>query len=968
MLVSRALLFTRVRAPSLLRSPSSPFSSSAALASRRNRLIADGTGHPAPPPPPGAPPNWRRPVHKPIPHLTALQSHSKLFQTRTRWIAHTLADGHYIPRNLLYKLLKHRQIPPETFALWVDVLVRRDPIYALERLRLLESAQQELQATDKEDDETPSCPDWLYLALPGMVKSPTHAPYLASQILSLRFSQLAENNRGLFVARCIQHFLRARHYVALRETVEWLAYTSPSTSPSLAITSPRSFSRILTALASDHTRATQHSSAPSELVHALADLVLATLKARRVPRTLETWLPLFLPKLIPQDPDKAMRLAVDMAQAGFAPHRPVLHQVMKVFARRGESRTVEVLMEEIRAVKEGRREVNAATVARGEVRLNRLGKGPAAIEQEEEDAMLEDDEDGNEAEKDRSGEEELATLEELVSPAAVKGREDIPSPAYFSELLPHPRDTPTRSRRSSVQTAPTSSSTDVPTLTRSRRSSVQTAPTSSSIDVPALDVSQPAEPLDAPLSPSIYSTTRLSDPSVALGYIEQLRSYAESSARGANFPRPPPVLDGVSWSALFHSIASQTSAVSSSLLLAILRKFESASGTSRSIYSPPRPTLRIYTIILRSLLLRNDSRLALHLWRSLEARGWQPDSTMLDVVVRAFCAINRDGLALRILQHYGHRPGVDDPSLLVSLRAPNPAPNEPRRRHSVRLDIVPFNSLLKHLSRQGRYDEAYRLYTSLEKTYHVRPDAATVSLMLDTARYASAAAGKGWGPGFEDLSSLSLLGGGGGEDEGRGGNAKGRFGVALDDRWDGVEAAKKMERFLWDEVLEGNWQDAELENPLQGGGALAEWFSGRLGRSARLSNGSGASVDDRRLTPPPDWRPFASTLSPLPPTYPHLYPNDRVFRSLIQLIGYHSSIRSIPLVLAWMRHLHIEPSRWTLCIALMYVEGEAAIGAKAVKRWREWLGEWLGEERVPSQEEIAWMRRGGKEAGRPELR
>ncbi|GAA5876858.1 hypothetical protein JCM1840_002684 [Sporobolomyces johnsonii] len=954
-----------------------------------------------PPPPPGAPPNWRRPVHKPIPHLTALQSPSKLFQTRTRWIAHTLAEGHYIPRNLLYKLLKHREIPPESLALWVDILVRRDPIYALERLRLLESAEQELPETDKEDDETPSCPDWLYLALPGMVQSPAHAPYLASQILSLRFSQLDENNRGLFVARCIQHFLRARHYVALRETVEWLAYTSPSTSPLLAITSPRSFSRILTALASDRTRATQHSSAPSELVHALADLVLATMKARRVPRTLETWLPLFSPKLIPQDPDKAMRLAVEMAQAGFAPHRPVLHQVMKVFARRGDSKTVEVLMEEIRAVKEGRREVNTATVARGEMQLNRLGKGPAAIEQEEEDAMLEDDEDGNEAEKNRSGEQELATLEKLVSPAAVKGREDIRSPAYFSELFPeNPRDTPTRSRRPSVQTeptsspidvptlssidvptldlsqpaepldAPTASSIDVPTLTRTR-SSVQTAPTSSSIDVPALDVSQPTEPLDAPLSPSIYSTTRLSDPSVALGYIEQLRSYAESSARGATFPRPPPVLDGVSWSALFHSIASQTSAVSSSLLLAILRKLESASGTSGSIYSPPRPTLRIYTIILRSLLLRNDARLALHLWRSLEARGWQPDSTMLDVVVRAFCAINRDGLALRILQHYGHRPGVDDPSLLVSLRAPNPAPNEPRRRRSVRLDIVPFNSLLKHLSRQGRYDEAYRLYTSLEKTYHVRPDAATVSLMLDTARYASAAAGKGWGPGFEDLSSLSLLGGGGGEDEDRGRNARGRrgrFGVALDDRWDGVEAAKKMERFVWDEVLEANWQDAELENPLQGGGALVEWFSGRLGRSARPSNGPGASVDDRRLTPPPEWRPFASTLSPVPPTYPHLYPNDRVFRSLIQLIGYHSSIRSIPLVLAWMRHLHIEPSRWTLCIALMYVEGEAAIGAKAVKRWREWLGEWLGEERVPSQEEIAWMRRGGKEAGRPELR
>ena len=109
-------------------------------------------------------------------------------------------------------------------------------------------------------------------------------------------------------------------------------------------------------------------------------------------------------------------------------------------------------------------------------------------------------------------------------------------------------------------------------------------------------------------------------------------------------------------------------------------------------------------------------------------------------------------------------------------------------------------------------------------------------------------------------------------------------------------------------------------------------------------------------------------LSPTPPTQPHLYPTDRVFRSLIRLVGTHSSITTIPTLVSWMRHLQITPSRFTLCIALAYVDGEASFRPEQMERWRIWLAEWLGEDALPTQAEIAWMRRGGKREGKPVTR
>ncbi|GAA5874849.1 hypothetical protein JCM8547_005257 [Rhodosporidiobolus lusitaniae] len=967
-----------------------------AFASRRN-----GTGDPAAPSRPQHPAK-RVPSHRPAPHRFALTSPKHLFQARTRWLARTLAEGHCVPRTLLYKLLDSRDIPPDVLALWVEVIARKDPVWALGRLGLLESAHFPLNPAQEE----PPCPTWLYLSLPGMVSQPAHAPYLASQLLTPRFASLEENDRGLFVARCIQHFLKVRHYVALREIVEWVAYTpsrrTVSDDSAIGLSSSRSFGRILTALSSERIVSSHASATPDAVLRPLLSLISATMTSRNVRRTLETFLPLFSPKLISREPDEAIRLLWEMRTAGFEPGTEVLHAVLRVYALAERSDGVEAMRRSVLAVSEGGMatllEVDGGSGSSETVPLDVENGAEAALSESKE--LADGVEEGWEEDdrKEQQLPEQLEAVKKLRLPpaeqmqavAALTGRVAAP-PAFLRDLLPAEEKKQEEEEAVQSRLSPSSSSPSTPSLGE-------------------------LHPTDLPL---IYETTTLLDTAVSLAYFQQLEHAVTNRARMTSFPEPPFPFDTIAW-IIFLGVVGRLPSVSTESYLRVFSFLETAwsttppLGSPRPSYLPSHPTLRTYTTVLRALLRRHAYKSVLSLWRSLESRGWRPDAHMLDCVVRALCAINRDQLALRTLTFYGHRPGLDPPDSLLSLRAPNPQPSLPPLRSSVRLDAVPLNSLLAHLSRSGQYDAAFDFFKRYEERFAVKPDAATVSIMLDTARFASAAAGKGFGPGFEDLSSLTIRhpeAAGSGEAEeadGRGiGGARGRMAV-VDDRWNGVPAAKRMERFVWVEILEGNWQDADLEDPFAGPGGgkaearatggLSSWLAklggggGRGGRGGRGGKGVPSAGDEiassatsrspklpldaHRLSPVPfvapplRWQPFSSTLSPTPPPYPHLHPTDRVFRSLIQLTGYHSDPRSIPHILAWMKHVHVRPSRWTLALAMMYVDGESGAGLDPhkVARFKAWLVEWLDEEHVPREGEIAWVRRGGKREGVPELR
>ncbi|GAA5881635.1 hypothetical protein JCM16303_005522 [Sporobolomyces ruberrimus] len=930
--------------------------------------------------------------NKPVPpHLSLARGDpsSQLFQTRTRTITHHLAKGHHVPRELLYKLLSHRKIPPSSIAIWISILNKRDPIYALEKLGLLESASRadeiSLHYSPSTSSSSPSsvpssttsptsnekqvmeCPDWLYLSIPSMVTTQAQAPYLASQLLSSKFlsssssssspttTSLPEKSRSIFLSRSITSFLKVKHYVALRELVEYVGYTRG------LIEKEESFARILDALSSERERTVKYSSAPTELLHSLRDLVVGTMRERRVERkSLGTWLPLFSTQLVPREPDQVLDLLREMQSVGgLKPKRKVLHQVMRVLVRNGrkeDQEKVEEIWEELKKVSGGggmetlsrivgvRRKDGVPLHLRGE--LDSDGKvveiGPEDVVREEETSVAED--------------VSTSSTQQINSVTASEST-DTTELASTPETRPPILETSNIASRALSSHPPSTSSTSSVTPTRIRSSQVARTQT------------------------DIYSTTRMMNRTTSLAYFAELRAYLDN--RRLPFPRPPFPSDQVTWSALFRSVIHETSTISSKFLMTLVKSLEQISSlppsSSRSTisYIPPRPTLRLYTILMRSLLVRDAPQQAISIFQRLESQGHVLDSTIVSLQVQALCSLDRPREAIRLIHHYQHVPSLHPPSSLVSLRTP-PSSTNIRRPHSIKLDIIPFNSILSHLNQIGSYQRVWTLFKELEKGENhgneIRPDVATLTILVDTARYASVEAGRGWGLGMEELGQVYV-----GAKRTRsvvsGGTGMGAKVGDVDDKWDRVPAAKRIESFVWEEIVEKNWQEAQLENPLESKSGVSRWFRDRFssassptrGKNGR-GGGGGGSFADRFVEPPRDWQPFTSTLSPNPPLHPNIHPTDPFIRSLILLTGVHSHIPLIGQILAWSRWTNVKPSRYTLCLALVFIEGDAGIKRDKVERLREWMGEWVGVGNVPSEEEIAWMRRGGRVKGKPELR
>ncbi|BGP58134.1 hypothetical protein JCM8202v2_005794 [Rhodotorula sphaerocarpa] len=852
--------------------------------------------------------------------LSQVIQYNTYFNARTRSLAHALAAGEHIPRNLLHKILATRNIPPDSLALWVDVLARRDPIYALGRLGLLESAGTEMPGPTGTNRGRPDCPDWLYLALPGLVTETAHVPYLASQILSDRFARLAEQVRAVFVARCLQHFLRVRHYVALRELVEWVAYVEPD--DPTALSRPASFEAVLAALATGRVRPNRYEATPPHVLEPLVALVLAAYSRRHGDKLpFGMYRSLLSAKLIPRSSDAALRLLARMTRDGWTPSRAMLQQVMRVCAKEGRHAAAMQLLEQMQAQRGGSR------LAAGETGLARQLEQVAEEPREEREAPLhlrgwssadldrelegyEDGGDGRHAPAWIGGEADFETEDVRVRRAA-------------HEVLP------------SVDTSGPDSDA---TATGGR---------------PA-----PAGPVRRPV---FAETLVLLDREQVMPYFRMLLTHAETEEPDISaFPLPPFAFDRIAWTQFFHTVSAQAD-VGADQLVAVLQSTARASlaPSTSTTYLPPVPSLRLYTVVLQALVRRDEPRAALHLWRFLEKRGHQPDDTLLDTVVRAHLALDHDRVAERLLEQYARGPTAPEPGASETVLA-DPLPR--------RLTAVPLNALLAHRVRHNRFHAAHDLYTTFRTRFGVEPDSATLSIMLDAARHASSRAGRGWTPAaaFEEAAAAGPVFGGslGAHRSGGGAGAH----APVDDTWDGEPASKLMERFLLRDVLELNWQDARLETPWLARGVvgwLATRFGAREGPSSRTKSDTSSPFAPGR---PDEWRPFASTLSPTPPTAPQLVPTDRVFRSLIRLVVTHSSITSIPTLLSWMRVTHVRPSRFSLCIALAYVDGEASFRAEQMERLVAWLAGWLGEGALPTQAEIAWMRRGGKREGQPVTR
>ncbi|KAI5476129.1 hypothetical protein MNV49_000399 [Pseudohyphozyma bogoriensis] len=796
-----------------------------------------------------------------------------LAQMRTRTLANHIAsinDPNSINTDELKQTLSDRQIPPEAFALWVTVLAKKDLVFALDKLGLFGLPDDTVDSQGNAIAR-PDVPKWLLLALPGMARSIAGAPYLAGLFYSLQYQQLGPQEQGMFIARCLQHFLRVRHYTAAREVVDLFCanpphlHHNPLGDDVVATTeeefdalpanhkrklSRRSwavtYARCLASLSRTSFSLSSYSETPRDLLHSLRDALRASMVDHDVPRTLATYWPLFSPALIPTDPREAEELLDQMREDGVPLEPELVRAVSRAYLKAGDLEGAEAVKESTARELKARQEwIDQQRKLEGSLipfaRSGSIGGvfgdgGPAEVDEIDEylefviQCEFEKDEQGLDVDGIDGLEKEDSAFTVAMEPEI-----EVESETEHNDSRPYRRQFSN--------------------------------------------------------SHSIQVLARKKTPSEALAYFDTIL-----------YPRP------FHWVALL-TVLSRSKDASSDHILSVVDAMEAAGqhlNTTRGFSFS-------WAIALEGLKFRKDHERACQLWEN--RLGGHVNETGMRITLR---------LLTPVVQSYIALWDVKKAEEVIATYARRPNPTRPRRRGrnewTLPFDNVPFTSLMTAYTRMGNYRKAFDLFKSLEKEFMVLPDVISLTILLDAARVASAKAGRGWGPGSEGIACWNLRN-------------------RQLDIWDGTPAHLVAERIAW-KVLEENYPRVEIVSPMTGPTV-----------TSRLSEWAFPTKD-----PDSDGRIFPATLSHIAPAWPQIYPNRAFFKAFIRLVGFHGSFEDLPKLLAWMRYLKVWPDRESLIIALLYV-GEGNPKMKDLQRLREWLVDWLGEENVPSEDEVAAMRR-----------
>ncbi|KAK4053621.1 hypothetical protein OIO90_003860 [Microbotryomycetes sp. JL221] len=736
------------------------------------------------------------------PHLAARHYSDQLWNVRTSWIAREVARGTRFPPKALKKCLNDRHVDVDEFNTWVDILRERSVYFALETLGLLESAG--LNRPDV------TCPSWLFLSIPSMVRTAADVPYVVSALTSPYFRRLPQRDQSVFVSRAIQHFLMVKHYLAARETVSWICQSQPH------FTLLDSFERFIQAIVNHGSRPGSLNSPPAELLSLMLDDLLVTMSARG-------------------------------CQPNAAIYRLLLHP--SVITNR--SRHALSLLQQFEKTHDTTAQVNKDVTS---------------------------------------------SMVNRVLLAFSKERDVVGAEAMYDTVK-------SEMSTSQIKQSSLSSSSTQNMLLQARRRSAKDS----------------------------------------VEFFDKLSSL-DSLARERS-PRSKNIVDKVTWSTLFAALAGDEGVTAEDLLRA-LHRVEILAREQDNESTGPLLSSNVYHSVLLGLLKRDEPELVLTIWDSARANGFEADKHLVDVICRAMCATGQADAAERLLETAWSRYVDEDRS---SVEGSLLTRADGTRTRAVALDVVPYNNLMTHYRTQGMYSKVWETFIRLGSELAIKPDAASLVIVMDAARHASAAAGRGYGPGLEGLQIV-----------------KRSENPSQDDMWvdphsksmlhRAEPACKVAERLGW-RVLEENWPRvaAQIIDPLDSNGfSVLGWLSSRPSSSKSGGDASSSPIEA-----------FAGTLSFIePPMYPHLFPTERFFRSFIQLLGFHSSSRSIPLVLAWMRHLGVKPTPSTLTIAFMYI-GELGLEQKKMNRLQLWCEGWLGEQATPTEHDVAAIRRGRTRPGQP---
>jgi hypothetical protein len=332
---------------------------------------------------------------------------------------------------------------------------------------------------------------------------------------------------------------------------------------------------------------------------------------------------------------------------------------------------------------------------------------------------------------------------------------------------------------------------------------------------------------------------------------------------------------------------------------------------------PNRAHIDIHTYVtaMQGALFRNEPDIAIQIWERALSRDIEPNPAALKILMRAYgmkgmtdwaCGIVDLAVPLKDTSTYPFQ------SIIVSDLQPDSVLRHAFLGRQIRMpaDIGIFNQLFTILSRAGRFNDIWTLWNTLEQSWDVRRDEGTLKRLLDAACQVSILAGKGCG--FE---------------VGQAGN--GMVPRTNVDLWDGKQAWKVAKQIFEMDVLGENFPDiaSTIRSPASGMPDVKGFF-----RS--FSSSPGASKFDVPTS-----------------KVPHLYPDPSSFEAYINLLACFDGWSEIPVALAWMRTLNMEPQRRTLYTAILYFD-DGQVTTTMIKRFRRWLCDWLGEDNVPSQDEV----------------
>lgn len=435
------------------------------------------------------------------------------------------------------------------------------------------------------------------------------------------------------------------------------------------------------------------------------------------------------------------------------------------------------------------------------------------------------------------------------------------------------------------------------------------------------------------------------------------------------------------WAAALY-VAGRDKRISAEALLEAFQKGAQRFGRDVNMFA--------YCVVIRGLLYKWDPGRAVALWDESRIHSHRlPLSTFSIGIGVSALTLNREPhRAFALLEHVsashfrrekrfmnrkavknGTHPPTTTPGS-QGMPPPKVHPKTPSRRRPPPPAVInaeAINQFMVTLQRIGRPDAVFALWDSMKTLYNLDPDAYTLSILLNTARWArhdkSVIRGALTQLGLlkkhrkaNSPPTISLRGDTAAKIAGLF-NPKAR--AVLNGMWDGESAAEVALRIATQMFL-GNWPILKnVRTPVR---ALRHSAEDRT--LAPLSDAfmslSGSYYGDEDAPPPIIILAEGST--PLY-SYPHIIPTDVTFRAYIDLLHAECFTTDIPLVLAWMRELRISPSKNTIASALVYWS-EVSKDAPLIEAMKggshrspyamlsQWIQAWVGKEHMPTS--IEW--------------